>query len=424
MLTAYVRKMRLFSRNMRLCLIFIAIFGFCVFGIYFLLFNLYVLRLGYGPEYVGLVISAWGLLGAIASIPAGLLAGRIGSRRTMIVGACVGIAGYVAVLLGEALPRPTQGLWIGVWFALTGLGQGLLMTAIGPFMISATTTEEFDHAFASYTALLRLGGFLGSLTGGLLPGLFASLLGQSLDAPVPYRYPLLLAALLYLAGLGALVATREHRQGEVADAAPEQSRAPVSLITLVIVTMLLQHLAGSAAGTFFNVYMDTALAASAARIGLLAALAQLLSVPAPMIVPLLTSRWGRRSVIVVTALGTALSALPLALIPHWAAAGTGYVGSSVFMFMWVSVVFPYIMTLRSARWQATFSGAGILATGLGGSAAALGGGYIATALGFPSVFTISAALTTVGALLFWAYFRGPRGEPQPEVAGAENGPGR
>ncbi len=71
-------------------------------------------------------------------------------------------------------------------------------------MISATTAEDRDYAFSAFFALVPLGGFVGSLAGGLLPGLFASLLGTSLNIPAPYRYPLMLAALLYLAGLAAM----------------------------------------------------------------------------------------------------------------------------------------------------------------------------------------------------------------------------
>ena len=91
--------------------------------------------------------------------------------------------------------------------------------------------------------------------------------------------------------------------------------------------------------------------------------------------------------------------------------------------LWLAVVFPYIMTLGSPRWQATLSGAGNLAIGLSSSAIALGGGYVATALDFPSLFLISAGVTAAGVLLFWTYFRGPRGEPEPEGVGAQNGVG-
>ena len=178
MATMYLQKLRLFSRNMRLCLIFIAIFGFCYLGIYLVLLNLYLLRLGYGPEFIGLVYAVSGLVNAVSCLPAGFLGGRWGVRRTIIAGACVGIAGLGLLPLAEFLPQAIQGVWIPVMFSLAGLSRALLFTNLGPFMMNATTPEERDHAFSVYFALVPLGGFAGSLVGGVLPGLFALPLGM------------------------------------------------------------------------------------------------------------------------------------------------------------------------------------------------------------------------------------------------------
>ena len=55
MVAAYWRALRLFSRDVHFYLITAALIGFTVFGgIYAVLLNLYLLRLGYGPPFVGL----------------------------------------------------------------------------------------------------------------------------------------------------------------------------------------------------------------------------------------------------------------------------------------------------------------------------------------------------------------------------------
>jgi len=61
----------LLSRNARLYLASAALMGFTIFGgIYSLLMNLYLLRLGYGLEFIG-VVNAAALLGwAVACLPA------------------------------------------------------------------------------------------------------------------------------------------------------------------------------------------------------------------------------------------------------------------------------------------------------------------------------------------------------------------
>jgi MFS family permease len=87
MASSYVHTLRLFSRDIRLYLISFALFAFTIFGgIYTVLLNLYLLRLGYGPEFIGLV-NAVGLLAlALFFLPAGAITRRWGLRRAMIAG--------------------------------------------------------------------------------------------------------------------------------------------------------------------------------------------------------------------------------------------------------------------------------------------------------------------------------------------------
>ena len=51
-----------------------------------------------------------------------------------------------------------------------------------------------------------------------------------------------------------------------------------------------------------------------------------------------------------------------------------------------------------------------MAIGLSWSITTLAGGYMITNLGYQRFFFVAAALTASGGLLFWAYFRVPRGE--------------
>jgi predicted MFS family arabinose efflux permease len=162
--------------------------------------------------------------------------------------------------------------------------------------------------------------------------------------------------------------------------------------------------------TFFNVYLDADLHISTALIGLLAAAGKLLSVPAALMTPLLIERWGKERTIILGSLGLAFSILPLALIPHWSAAGFGFMGVTALFSVTSAPIRVYSQEIVSPDWRTTISGALTMGAGLSGSMMAFGGGYIITSLGYPTVFLIGAASTTAGALLFWSYFRIPRGE--------------
>ena len=410
MVTTYLQKLRLFSRNMRLWLVFIAVYAFCYMGIYLVLFNLYLVRLGYGPEFVGIVNSAQQFVSVAFFMPAVALGGRWGLRRTIIVGASIAVVGLALVPVAEVLSHLARAAWIVTTYSLVGLSYALWVTNAGPFMMNGTTPEERGHLFSTYFALVPLGAFVGNLVGGALPGMLSTILGVPLDGPAPYRFPLWVAALLLVAAPAVLLATRQDEAAIADETSSEAERAPVALITVAALVMLLQFAADAVARTFFNLYLDSDLHVSTARVGALSAAGQLFAVPAPLIVPALIARWDRYQILAWGTLGMALSLVLLALFPHWTAAGLGFIGVVALSMMVRCVAYPYFMELASPRWQATMSGAGNLAVGSSFSAMALGGGFIVTALGYRSLFLVAAAVTTAGALLFWAYFRVPRGE--------------
>ena len=425
MATTYLQKLRLFSRDARLVLVAGALIGFCTQGIYVVLFNLYLLRLGYGPEFIGLASAAGALALAVCSLPAGALGRCWGVRRVMIAGASLMVLGLGLLPLAEFMPDTFQPTWLVATNALRWLGGAAFVVNVSPFMMGASGEEERDHVFSVFLALLPLGGFVGSMIAGLLPGLFATTLGASLDQPAPYRYPLLIAAALLIPGVLALLATRKVVTGGPEAIAGEASPLPFGLIALVALTYLLRSAGEGVVMTFFNVYMDAGLHASTALIGTVMALGGLLCVPATLATPLAIARWGKGRTVVLGFCGMALSLLPLALIPHWIAAGLGFAGFLAGLGFISPAFFVFSQEAVSPGWRPAMSGATSMARGVSASALALGGGYAITALGYRSPFLIAAALSAAGAPLFWAFFlRRPLGELARDAAAANTEKGR
>lgn len=410
MVSAYLQKLRLFSRDARFYLITAGLYGFTMDGIYAVLLNLYLLRLGYGPEFIGLVNAAAAFVFTVFCLPAGALGARWGSRRMMIAGVGLLVAGGGLLPLVESIPTIWQARWLLATNSLAGLGLALYLVNGIPFLMGATGLEERSHAFSVQMALGPLAGFTGSLLGGVLPKVFSNVLSVSRDKPASYRYPLLLAALLLIPGMLALMTTREVRTKQVQGRATEAGRGPYGLIILIALIVVLRFAGQGTALTFFNVYLDAGLHTSTALIGVLSAARQLLSVPAALIAPLLVAQWGNARTIVLGSLGIALSMLPLALIPHWSAAGLGFMGVAALFSMTTAPFRVFSQEIVSPGWRAAMSGAMMTGAGLSSSAMAFGGGYLISALGYSGLFLTGAGLTVAGALLFWAYFRVPRGE--------------
>src|SRR5687767_5747783 len=108
----YISTLSLFSRNVRLFLLATAINGFGFFGIYNLLLNLYLLRLGYGPQFIGLVNAAGPLAFGIGSIPAGIVSQRWGSRRTLVASYVIVFITFALLPYAEFMSATWQPLWI------------------------------------------------------------------------------------------------------------------------------------------------------------------------------------------------------------------------------------------------------------------------------------------------------------------------
>ena len=86
--------------------------GFAIEGIYSVLLNLYLLRLGYGTEFIGLVNAAGLLAFALTSLPAGLLGSKMSTTRLMKMGGAMALVAAILLPMVEALPAEWRQSWL------------------------------------------------------------------------------------------------------------------------------------------------------------------------------------------------------------------------------------------------------------------------------------------------------------------------
>lgn len=401
----FTQRLRLFSRTIWLYLVTPALIGFTVFGgIYTVLLNLYLLRLGYGPSFVGLVNAAGFATLAVAALPMGALGSKIGVRRAMILGMTLIMAGCALLPLAEFVPVGVRPGWLVAMYAVIQLGMTLHIVNSQPFLMDATTPVEREHVFSIQVALWPLAGFAGSMIGGLLPGALASLLGVALDDPAPYRYTLLLAALLVSPGVWALTQIAEPKPTTTAPRPGGiTAGAPMGLIILIASISYLRGGGEGVGRTFFNVYLDEGLGISTAQIGSLLAFAQLLAVPSALIAPALVSRWGKERLMLWGTFGVAVSLLPMAFIADWRATAFGLLGILVLTSVSRGPFMIYIQEVVEPQWRPLISGATTMTFGLSWFTTALSGGYIIATLGYRELFLTGALLNVAGTLLLWGF---------------------
>jgi MFS family permease len=411
-MAGYLLDLRRLGPTVGLYFLGVSLVGFALDGgVFAVLLNLFLIRLGYGPELIGVVNSAGTLTFALASVPAGALGGRYGSRGMLLIGIGLMCVGCMLMPLADALPPAWQLPWLISFSIGIYLGLALFFVNTAPFIMGAIDADRRAQVFSLQTALLSLAAFAGSLAGGFLPPLLATLLGADLTEPAPYRYALIVAGAALLPAFFALRAARPGAPPAEPPATP--GRAPVDaagaifgLLALIAIVRLLQVAGLAATGTFFNVYLDSALLLPTAQIGAIIAAARLLGVPAALTTSWLTKRFGTRTVVIWATFGSALSILPIAFIPHWTAAGLSFIGVTGLSWIRYAASTVYFLELVPPSRRAMVSGVTEMAAGICFTAMTFGGGFVIALYGYNVLFLAGAIVTGLSALIFWLAFRG------------------
>jgi MFS family permease len=379
-----------------------ALVGFTAWGgIYTVILNLYLLRLGYDSRYIGLLNGIGALTIAIFALLAGLISAKVGARRLLILGMVGMAAGYVLFPLAGYAPHGVRTTLFPITFFIAHVGMTLYIVNASPFLAALTQGKARHQAFAWQTGLMALAGFAGSLIAGMLPGAFAALLGSTLAEPAPYHQTLLLAGVLLLPGIVPLVVTSHAEVDGRASATQRAGKAPLGIIVILSLVGLLTVIGEGTARTFFNVYLDAGLSVPIARIGTISALAQLMTAAASLGTPALVARVGNTRAILLGGLVKALCLLPLVLVAHWLSAAVGLVGLMVFAGVMRPAWTAFHQESVAPHWRATISGATTMAIASGFTIASLGGGYLVPVLGYRGLFLTGAAVSLAGIGVFW-----------------------
>ena len=374
-------------------------------GIQMLLKVLYMLRLDFGPEYIGWFLASSALTYMSMGLPSGALGARFGQRRTMIVGGLISALGIAILPLSEYVPAFLRLVWPILSQVAVTAGWSMFSVNMVP-TLAATTSEQNRVSALSLNAVLQgAGTFLGTFVGGLLPGMFARLFEQSLDAPAPYRYALWVSAVI--SGLAMMPLLFSGQIGTVATKVRQERRTPFPFwpIATIFGYVYVRHAGWATGRAFWNAYMDTELRLSAASIGLIASAGQALAILAPLINPRLAARRSNGWIAMVTTLGVALSLLPMVLIPHWTAAGLSQLIFVVVSAIWLPAVQAFQMERIDPEWRSIGYGAVAMAMGSGFGSTSIAGGYIIAAAGYRILFLTGIALSLGAAAIMWGILR-------------------
>jgi MFS family permease len=176
--------------QVRLVLVQSMLFGLAL-NIADLLFNFYLVSLGYAADTAGLMSTVNRSAGMLFGLPLGMLIDRIGARRSLITGLSGFAAGWVVLLMVQSLMAMILAQFaIGVAFTLT-------MVSVGPLLAAVTSDERRATAFSTNASAILVVGFFGSMLAGILPTITGAWL--DVDPRDSAAYGLALGAVVLLA---------------------------------------------------------------------------------------------------------------------------------------------------------------------------------------------------------------------------------
>lgn len=397
----YVRHfLARFERDVKLYMACAALIGFSAFGIYSVLFNLYLLRMDYGVDLVGRFNAAGLLSFALFSPIASNWAHRAGYRRTLVGGATLMVVGYLLMSLAGFFFGPLRTGWIAAVQVVINCGFATYMVNSSPFLMSATAADNRSLVFSLRGAVWPLFGFAGSVLGGALPQVFARL--TDYGGLVPYQCSLLVASLVLAPSLvlfGSTAGDSGQEQSAAATEGENGTRPAAPLMAIGLISLLAAP-GVAVARTFFNVYLDAELGIAPPSIGWLIGLAQLLSVPAALVAPYALAKTNHVQVFTYTTLGIALALLPMALIPRWETAGLGYISVIALTAVRMPAFTVFHQELVGPRWRASMSAVTTTTALMGYAITAFGGGRLALSMGYTQLFLLGVAITCISVVPF------------------------
>lgn len=405
----YAARVRAFSRNARLYLVNVIIVG-AAMGVFRLLFNFYVLSLGYNEALLGSLITVSSLTALLAALPMGYLADLLGRKNSLVISsALVGLSILAMVLW------PFEGMLYAM-NVVSGLGQSLGAVTMAPFLMENSGEKERTYLFSFSSGLQMAMASVGNWIGGYLPTWIGTMRGVSTMSSQAYAGALFVVSLTVILGLVPLAMLRTPRlqRAERSVFAPLSyaSKNPALLGKLVL-PILVTSIGAGLIMPFMNVFFRQVHNQPDPVIGSLFAWGSLAMGLGLLIAPPLADRMGKIQLVVVTQTLSIPFLIILGFSPLFWMSTIAYYIRLALMNMSGPVYQTYVMEQVEPSARATVASLVSMAWNFGWTLSPTISGILQVRYGFGPPFLGTIILYTISTLLYWAFFLRGRQERDP-----------
>jgi MFS family permease len=285
-----------FRPNARLYLIY-AIIGGIAMGIFRLLFNFYILSLGYDEKLLGNLVTVSSITALVFALPMGYLADILGRKLSLLISAAL-----ISITVGLMVIWPVTPM---LYFMniLSGIAQSLAGVTMSPFLMENSGEHERTYLFSMTSGLQMVSASVGNWIGGYLPTWVAGRLNVDPTSSQAYGGSLLVVAVALATGIIPLVLIRMPRIKQV----EKTIFAPISFaaknpkkLTKLILPMLITSIGAGLIMPFMNVFFRVQYNQSDQVIGVLFAWGSLAMGLGLLAAPPLADRFGKIQIVVIT----------------------------------------------------------------------------------------------------------------------------
>ncbi len=403
-LNEYADRIRMFRPNARLYLLNVTFSGISM-GVFRLLFNFYVLSLGFDEALLGRLVTTSSLTSLLLALPAGYLADLLGRKRSLVLGGLLNSLGIVGMVL---FPNKSVFYALNV---LTGFAQGLIAITMSPFLMENSGEEERTYLFSFGHGLQMLSAFAGNWLGGYLPGWFGTWQGVPNTDSVAYGWSVAAVAVMFTLGLIPLLFLRRNRM--VGDA--RSVFAPIryaienpKLLGKLILPLLVTSIGAGLIMPFMNVFFRVVHHQPDPTIGTLFAWGSLAMGFGLLVAPVLAERYGKIQVVVVTQALSVPFLILLGFAPwFWLSAAAYYVRLTL-MNLSNPVYQTFVMERVDEDARATVASLTSMAWNFGWAFSPTISGELQVKYGFGPSFIGTISLYTIAITMYWAFFLRPK----------------
>lgn len=395
----YLKTIKLFKVNAKLLLANVLL-RFIGYGVFSLLFNLYILQIGYDVDFIGYLTALNNIAVAIMAIPSGFIIDRFGLKRPLV------ISYSLFILFTILLAINTNYFSLIIFNIALGFTFSMIRVIRNPFLTKFSTKVERTHLFGFAFGLLMIGSVIGNVIGGYFPKLFKVFASLTNDIII-YRLSLLSGAIISAIGLISILKIRKDNITSSKKLSKRTFKIKFSkLYAKLLLPHLLLSLGAGLVMPFLNVFFKKHLNANVSQIGIIFALGSFITGIASFLVPFVTKKFGKVKGVGILQISSLPFLLMIALIPNLTLVAIFYIVRQVLMNIASPIYTTFVMEAVPDKDKGTISGYIVFIRGLGWAISSSYSGILMKNYGYNFPFFICFVFYLISTITFISFFRG------------------